>query len=216
MASRLPTASGDISLGKIESPVVEENSATGQQNVDESILEELQAQLQNNRSQTEELSSQIKALNHDNQKLHKQLRTATEELQKKATDSSNEKILRTKITQLTEELEQLRSHSQQLQQENSELHILLGNSVAPDYEATRDRTLAKLKMGKQSAVGKAIDAFIKELRHLKTASTAASVADKASITSKTDDQTVTTTGEQKPPTWEARADDFLKEVAGNG
>lgn len=32
-----------------------------------------------------------------------------------------------------------------------------------DLMLTRDRVLAKLKMGKQSAVGKAIEAFIKEL-----------------------------------------------------
>jgi hypothetical protein len=37
--------------------------------------------------------------------------------------------------------------------------------VQPDYEATRDRTLNKLKVGKQSTAGKAIDAFIKELQH---------------------------------------------------
>ena len=40
-----------------------------------------------------------------------------------------------------------------------------GNFVQPDYEATRDHALAKLKMGKQSTAGKAIDAFIKELKH---------------------------------------------------
>ncbi|WDD30126.1 hypothetical protein PQG02_00290 (plasmid) [Nostoc sp. UHCC 0926] len=255
MASDLPTASGDINLGKIESPVVEEDtSTTGQQNVDESILEELQAQLQNNRSQIEELSSEIKTLKSDNQKLHKQLQTAKTELQKKVTNSSSEEILRTEISQLkedvaffrelsdgltgqkvewyeslqenpllkaqviqlTEEVSQLQSHSQQLQQENSELQKQVGNSIQPDIDSIRDRILAKLKVGRQSTAGKAIDAFIKELRHVKTASTAASVADKASITSKTDDKTVTTTLEQKPPTWEARADDFLKEVAGNG
>ncbi|WP_375468108.1 hypothetical protein [uncultured Nostoc sp.] len=38
-----------------------------------------------------------------------------------------------------------------------------GNFAQPDYEATRDRTLAKLKMGRQSSAGKAIDAFVKEL-----------------------------------------------------
>ncbi|MHC5740153.1 hypothetical protein [Nostoc sp.] len=110
----------------------------------------------------------------------------------------------------------MRSHSQQLQQENSELQKQVGNSIQPDIDSIRDRILAKLKVGRQSTAGKAIDAFIKELRHVKTASTTASVADKASITPKTDDQTVTTIGEHLPLTWEARADDFLKEVAGNG
>lgn len=62
-----------------------------------------------------------------------------------------------------------------------------------DLILVRDRVLAKLKMGKQSTAGKAIDAFIKELH-----------------------KTPTAPEEQKPSTWEARADNFLKEVAGNG
>ncbi|WP_193200977.1 hypothetical protein [Nostoc sp. MG11] len=33
----------------------------------------------------------------------------------------------------------------------------------PDYEAIRSRTLTKLKLGRQSAAAKAIDAFIREL-----------------------------------------------------
>ncbi|MEH2402259.1 MAG: hypothetical protein V7K19_03230 [Nostoc sp.] len=40
-----------------------------------------------------------------------------------------------------------------------------GNFAQPDYEETRDRTLNKLKVGKQSTAGKAIDAFIKEIMH---------------------------------------------------
>lgn len=34
-----------------------------------------------------------------------------------------------------------------------------------DIDLIRDRTLAKLKVGKQSVAGKAIDAFIRELKH---------------------------------------------------
>ncbi len=33
----------------------------------------------------------------------------------------------------------------------------------PNYAAVRSRTLSKLKVGRQSTAGKAIDAFIKEL-----------------------------------------------------
>ncbi|MHC5595508.1 MAG: hypothetical protein ACYTXC_06015 [Nostoc sp.] len=39
----------------------------------------------------------------------------------------------------------------------------LGQEVSPDYEAIRDRTLNRLKMGRQSAALMAIDAFIREL-----------------------------------------------------
>ena len=36
-------------------------------------------------------------------------------------------------------------------------------AVHPDYTAVRSRTLKKLKVGSQSAAGKAVDAFIREL-----------------------------------------------------
>ena len=69
------------------------------------------------------------------------------------------------IERVVEELEQ------ELLDANQTNTALLENlktasaSVQPDYEAARDRALAKLKMGKQSTAGKAIDAFIKELKH---------------------------------------------------
>lgn len=45
------------------------------------------------------------------------------------------------------------------------LHGSIDKSIdSLDLEAIRDRTLNKLKVGKQSTAGKAIDAFIKELR----------------------------------------------------
>ncbi|MBD0303330.1 MAG: hypothetical protein ICV85_14505 [Tolypothrix sp. T3-bin4] len=62
-----------------------------------------------------------------------------------------------------------------VEQENLELQQLqtkeMGNSVKPNYEvardsqgliAARDRVLNRLKLGKQSQAGKALDAFIKE------------------------------------------------------
>lgn len=67
-------------------------------------------------------------------------------------------------TVLNRRLEQIR----ELERENQQLRQqpqTAGVSVQPDYEATRDRTLNKLKVGKQSTAGKAIDAFIKELKH---------------------------------------------------
>lgn len=67
-------------------------------------------------------------------------------------------------TVLNRRLEQIR----ELERENQQLRQqpqTAGASLAPDYEAIRDRTLNKLKVGKQSTAGKAIDAFIKELNH---------------------------------------------------
>lgn len=55
-----------------------------------------------------------------------------------------------------------------VERENQQLReqlVSAGKSLQPDYEAIRDRTLNKLKLGKQSTAGKAIEAFIKELKH---------------------------------------------------
>ncbi|MDZ8260633.1 hypothetical protein [Nostoc sp. ChiQUE01b] len=66
----------------------------------------------------------------------------------------------------SENIDQLQSQVKSLERENQQLRQQLqttGNFAQPDYEATRDRTLNKLKVGKQSTAGKAIEAFIKEL-----------------------------------------------------
>ncbi|MDZ7970677.1 MAG: hypothetical protein RM368_38110 [Nostoc sp. DedSLP03] len=66
-------------------------------------------------------------------------------------------------TVLNRRLEQIR----ELERENQQLRQQLqtaGASLAPDYEAVRDRTLNQLRMGRQSPSGKAIQAFIKELK----------------------------------------------------
>ena len=65
--------------------------------------------------------------------------------------------------------EELRIKNEQLQlaeTKNQQLREQLqtpGAFQERDYEAARDRALAKLKMGRQSPAGKAIQAFIKEL-----------------------------------------------------
>ncbi|MEH2423439.1 MAG: hypothetical protein V7K48_21760 [Nostoc sp.] len=61
--------------------------------------------------------------------------------------------------------------------------------------STRDRTLTKLKMGRQSAAAKAIDAFIRELQK----STHGNVHPKG-------EELPLVTQIQPPATWEARAD----------
>ncbi|MFN6480424.1 hypothetical protein [Nostoc sp. DedQUE07] len=66
----------------------------------------------------------------------------------------------------SENIDQLQSQVKSLERENQQLRQQLqttGNFAQPDYEATRDRTLNKLKVGKQSTAGKAIETFIKEL-----------------------------------------------------
>ncbi|MBH8575816.1 hypothetical protein I8752_23005 [Nostocaceae cyanobacterium CENA369] len=82
----------------------------------------------------------------------------------RSTFASTTVDIKQQVQQLQEELDLLRSYSQQLETENQELQEATGNSVEPDYLSIRDRVLAKLKVGRQSAGGKAIEAFIKELR----------------------------------------------------
>lgn len=117
-------------------------------------------------------------------KLQKRIRNQDEQLQK--ADEMNQEMLELKpkhwlTTQELrikhEQLQQAETDNQQLRQENQELQkqFPLGNSLQPDYEAARDsealrraadRTLNKLKVGRQSSTGKAIDTFIKELQKL--------------------------------------------------
>lgn len=67
---------------------------------------------------------------------------------------------------LTHNLEERQEYIQVLERVNQlPRQQTAGNFAQPDYEVTRDRALAKLKMGKQSTAGKAIEAFIKELKH---------------------------------------------------
>jgi len=85
------------------------------------------------------------------------------ELQKKVLE------LQKRIKNQDEQLQTYKAENQELTNMNLELQnqlqtSQLGNSQAPDYEAIRDRTLNKLKLGRQSTGGKAIDAFIKELQ----------------------------------------------------
>lgn len=65
-----------------------------------------------------------------------------------------------------EQLQLAETENQRLKLENLELQKQVGNSIQPDIDSIRDRTLNKLKVGKQSTQGKAIDAFIKELKLL--------------------------------------------------
>jgi len=65
-------------------------------------------------------------------------------------------------TVLKRRLERIQELENDFQQLRQQVHTA-GASVQPDYEATRDRTLSKLKMGRQSPAGKAIQSFIKEL-----------------------------------------------------
>ncbi|MCC5625707.1 hypothetical protein [Nostoc sp. CHAB 5715] len=55
----------------------------------------------------------------------------------------------------------MRDNAASLGQSPATLSTPVNNSV--DIDSIRDRTLAKLKMGRQSPAGKAIQAFIKEL-----------------------------------------------------
>lgn len=87
---------------------------------------------------------------------------ALEELEKELAEANQTNAA------LLESFKSKEEYIQELEKKNWQLRQGLqtaDTSVQPDYEATRDRTLNKLKVGKQSTAGKAIDAFIKELKH---------------------------------------------------
>lgn len=148
----------------MESPVAEKEniSTTGQQNNHNQVIDDLQNQIS---------SLEIRL---------KQALKQKRELEQQLADVEREKdILRdgTVIKRLTEQLRELERENQRLRLEPQ----TAANSVEPDDFASRDsvrsasasaealrqvadRTLNKLKVGKQSAAGKAIEAFIKELK----------------------------------------------------
>ncbi len=61
-----------------------------------------------------------------------------------------------------EEVKQLQHQVQNLHKEVDGVNIL--KVTQAQIETIRDRTLKKLKVGRQSSAGKAIDTFIKELK----------------------------------------------------
>ena len=92
----------------------------------------------------------------------KHSRKEKKELEQQLADIERENNILKDGTVLNRRLEQIR----ELERENQQLRQqpqTAGASLAPDYEAVRSRALTKLKMGRQSSAGKAIDAFIKEL-----------------------------------------------------
>ncbi len=94
----------------------------------------------------------------------KHSRKEKKELEQQLADVERENNILKNGTILNRRLEQIR----ELERENQQLRQqpqTADASLAPDYEAIRDRTLNKLKLGKQSTAGKAIEAFIKELKH---------------------------------------------------
>jgi chromosome segregation ATPase len=128
------------SPGKTESPVAEELKATGQ--TDESNVLD---------------NSELNQLHNQISKLHNEVR----ELQK------NIENLEIQLTLARKQKKQLEQRLADVEQENLELQQLptkeMGNSVQPNYEVVRDRVLNRLRLGRQSQAGKALDAFIKEL-----------------------------------------------------
>jgi len=75
--------------------------------------------------------------------------------------------LEIKLTLARKQKKELERRLADVEQENLELQQLptkeMGNSMEPNYEVARDRVLNRLRLGKQSQAGKALDAFIKEL-----------------------------------------------------
>jgi hypothetical protein len=106
----------------------------------------LQNELQKSLAEGKNLTVELEAVRFEKDKLQNRLEN---ELQKSLDEKKN----------LTVELEAVRFEKDKLQNRfKKRLHI------KPDYQAVRDHVLNKLKMGRQSTIGKALDALIKELQ----------------------------------------------------
>ncbi|MHC0064838.1 hypothetical protein ACWATR_18365 [Nostoc sp. UIC 10890] len=131
---------------------MDENSTTGQESNEDSTVA--------NSETIDQLQAEVESL----ETRLKHSRKEKKELEQQLANVEREKNILKDGTVLNRRLEQIR----ELERENQQLRQQLQTadaSLAPDYEATRDRTLNKLKVGKQSTAGKAIEAFIKELKH---------------------------------------------------
>lgn len=108
-------------------------------------MKNLEAKLRYARKQQKELVEEVTELTQENSAFKNGER--------------HQRIL-SELRQAQFEIQGLRQENQELQNKSS---LPSDSHVPPDYEAARVRTLNKLKVGRQSASGKAIDAFIREL-----------------------------------------------------
>ena len=121
----------------------------------QALTTRLQNELQFSSGKVESLTAELETVRLDRDKLQNELQRVI-----KLGDEVNARLLQLK--QENWHLEVVGREKDKLQKE---LQIRLQTQdLPPDYQAVRDRTLNKLKMGRQSASGKAIDAFIKELK----------------------------------------------------
>ena len=114
-------------------------------------------------NQVTELQSQVKSLEAKVSYARKQKKELVEEVTELVQENSGFKNGE-RYQRILGELRQAQFEVQKITQENQELQNKLQTATHElPIEAARDRTLKKLKIGRQSAVGKAIDTFIKEL-----------------------------------------------------
>ncbi len=115
-------------------------------------------------SQVTELQRQVKSLEAKLNLARKQKKELAEEVTELVQENSGFKNGE-RHQRILGELRQAQFEVQGLRQENQELQNKLQTLASElPMEAVRDRTLNKLKVGKQSAAGKAIDTFIRELK----------------------------------------------------
>lgn len=172
MGSYNSAASRSASPGKAESSVAEELEATGQQKDESNVTDD--SELNQLRNQVSELQNQVSELQKTIENLEIQLtlgRKQKKELEQRLAniEQENHDYLHGEAMQtVVHKLQQAEEEVELLKQENAELHKELGNYqqpmlALPNLEEIRARTLNRLKVGRQSQAGKALDAFIKDL-----------------------------------------------------
>ena len=140
--NRLEEVAAQLIIPTSARPLPKVPSGSFTQNEEMAQLQEenrrLHNELQKSLAEGKNLTVELEAVKLDQAKLQN-------ELQKSLSEGKS----------LTVELEAVRLERDELQKK---LHI------QPDYQAVRDHVLNKLKMGRQSTIGKALDALIKELQ----------------------------------------------------
>ncbi|WP_066375497.1 MULTISPECIES: hypothetical protein [unclassified Anabaena] len=140
-------------------------------------VKSLETKLNYARKQKKELEDELASVEKQNSDLKDgtSLKRVTDKLRQQETENQKLKQELQRITQLGDEVNAernelahenwlLKSTVKNKDKEIEQLKSQVTDASVPDYEAIRDRILSKLRVGRQSAGGKAIDTFIRELK----------------------------------------------------
>lgn len=129
---------------------------------DSEEIQKLQNQVTELQKQVKSLETKLKYARKQKNELEHEL-TEVERFNRELQNGEAMQRVSHKLQQAEDKLQTVSRERFELQNKLQTLSVTTKSQ--PDYETLRTRTLNKLKAGRQSTVGKAIDAFIRELKH---------------------------------------------------